>query len=253
MDDKQIPNEESETEAVSPIITNKEVEEIIDKSIKAAIAEFRASYCALHEKKMRELEEKLQSLEHTHETSKKALEKENEFLKKKVEDLESNVQGLNHRFKLMDSAHNELEQYGRKNNLLFRGLASVENESSEVTICNFINNTLHLKDSNGQIIMVNQNDIDTAHPLPAKDGSPPLMIARFTRRSLKMAVIRHRKVLKGKSVSISDDLTHKNSILLKTLRENENIDDVWTWEGKLIARVRGERKTRVFTLKDALP
>lgn len=240
-------------EELNPIITQQEVDEMIGKAIKTAITEFRSSYSALYDSKIKVLEEKVEGLEHSLDTSNAALKKENDALKKTVDTLVTNVQGLTRRLQLLDSSHNELEQYGRKNNLLFRGLLSKEGETPEQTICDFINNTLHLKDSKSQRINVSPSDIDIAHPLPGKDDKPPLMIARFARRTIKMAVIRARRTLAGKPFSISDDLTRKNQALLKSLRTNTNITDAWTWDGKIIALVNGEEKSKVFTLKDPLP
>lgn len=237
---------------IKTFITKDEVEALIKDAVSAAIEKFTAAYTELHNKKLSEFEDKLEGLEHTIKTTQKELKDENVILKNKCEALEANVQSLTYKLKLIHSAHNDLEQYGRKNNLLFRGLATKEHETPEKTVCDFINNTLSVSDMNRQRLTVAPTDIDIAHPIKTKNDHP-VIIARFVRRSIKMAVIKARKQLKGKPVSIADDLTHKNQVLLKDLSASPNVEQAWTWDGKIIANIRGEAKSKVFALKDTLP
>jgi len=56
------------------------------------------------------------------------------------------------------AAANDTEQYGRRNNLRFRGLKVKKDESCRKTVTDFINRRLQLS--------ISENDIEIAHQLP---------------------------------------------------------------------------------------
>lgn len=45
-----------------------------------------------------------------------------------------------------------------------------------------------------------------------------------------------RKQLQGTGISISDDLTTRNVRLIKEVRDQERIEAVWSWDGKVFAK-----------------
>lgn len=240
------------TDGARALITKEEVELMIKDAVAAAVQQFSTSYTALLNEKLTQIEEKIDSLTMTVEVSVEKLSKADEALQRKCDSMERTMQSLLTRCHLMESAHNDLEQYGRRNNLLFRGLEAKEGESSEQTVCNFINNTLSVVDSSKKRMMITPIDIDIAHPLSTKNDNH-VMIAKFVHRSTKMAVIRSRRQLKGKAMSLSDDLTQKNQQILTKLRENPCVDKSWAWDGKVFAILKHQTRSRIFTLKDPLP
>lgn len=234
-------------------ISKDEMEKMVKDAVEAAIHQFSTSFTSMMNQKLTQIEQKIESLTMTLDVSSDQWRKSETDLKKRCERAESAIQDITTRCKRMESAQNDLEQYGRRNNLLFRGLPSKKGETCEQTVCTFINNSLSVVDLNKKRIQVAVSDLDIAHPLKTPDGQPPLMIAKFTHRTTKMAVIKARKQLKGKTIALSDDLTHKNNQLLTKLRSNPNIEQAWTWEGKIFAIVPGEERPKTFTLKDPLP
>ena len=69
---------------------------------------------------------------------------------------------------------------------------------------------------------------------------------KFVRRSDKLNVMLQRKSLKGKGISISDDLTVKNVSLINETRNHERIEAAWSWDGKVYAKGTNGYKLKLF-------
>lgn len=130
---------------------------------------------------------------------------------------------------------NELEQYGRRNNLRISGLSHDDpNENAEIST----EGVLKLISSRMGIFL-NYQDIDIAHRLGRyKHGSIRPVIVKFVHRNVKMNVMRNANKLKNSSISINEDLTQLNQKVLASLRIKGKATVVksWSYEGKLFAK-----------------
>ena len=54
------------------------------------------------------------------------------------------------------------------------------------------------------------------------------------------------KSLKGRGISISDDLTVKNVNLINEVRDNERIEAAWSWDGKVYAKSKNGHKLKLY-------
>ena len=91
-----------------------------------------------------------------------------------------------------------------------------------------------------------ETDIEVAHSVGVKDqnpNGPRSIIVKFVRRSDKLEVMLRRKQLKGTGISISDDLTNRNVRLIKEAHDNESLEAVWSWDGKVYAKGVNGRKS----------
>lgn len=127
---------------------------------------------------------------------------------------------------------NDLEQYTRRNSIRIHGMREQGRgryrENTLRLVSNFFYNELEL-----------EPDVEIAHRVGVKSTDPDkprTIIVKFVRRSDKLAVMLRRKSLKGSGLSISDDLTLRNVRLIKEVRDNERIESVWSWDGKVYAR-----------------
>ena len=64
------------------------------------------------------------------------------------------------------------------------------------------------------------------------------IIVRFFSRILRDEIISKRKVLKGKGISIGDDLTPLNFKLLKRVQEHHATLSAWSHRGKILAKLK---------------
>ena len=69
--------------------------------------------------------------------------------------------------------------------------------------------------------------IDIAHTLPSRNDSTPPIIARFCSKLIRLAVMKSKRSYFSSNptlkFSITDNLTHKNSLLLKQTKERSDV------------------------------
>lgn len=137
---------------------------------------------------------------------------------------------------------NDLQQYTRRNSIRIYGIEdTIRSEQSRQTIDTVIRIIKNKLDIN-----LSHRDIDTAHRLGQfrEDGNRPI-ICKFVSRETKYEVIRARKMLKGTTIVIREDLTQKNAKLLETVSRREEVQSAWSVEGKIVAMVQNGRKIHV--------
>ena len=139
---------------------------------------------------------------------------------------------------------NDVEQYSRRLNIRIYGISLNDNESYDETVVSLIKNKLGLE--------CDQNDIESAHPLPSRShpstshSSPTKQrtsfIVRFRKNQKRIEVLKNRRKLKGTGISITEDLTSLNSQLLTRLHNHDGIQSSWSWNGQVFAIARHSGK-----------
>ena len=129
----------------------------------------------------------------------KNLQVENERLRKKVNVLENKILTL-------ESEHNSLEQYGRRNNIEITGIPdSVPDQNLEEKVVDILNEIS---------VNVSSKDIEACHRVDVSKNSSKETIVRFiNRKHAKKALISRKNLRKSSSsncnVFINEDLTVK--------------------------------------------
>lgn len=161
----------------------------------------------------------------------------------------------------------ELENYQRRDNLVFSGLdvnfanvASSDDESATnivnqiVSFCN-----AHLS------VPVQPADISVAHLLPARrnvDSAPRQVIVRFTRRCMRDLVYRARMKLKefnrshGKKIYVNEDMSPASRLIFKEARQlfkNKLIKGCWTRTGKVMLKTLQDTEVEIKKREDLEP
>jgi hypothetical protein len=193
---------------------------------------------------------------------KKAIETTTSFFEEKLNEQRERIDQLQNRLKKAEIANNKLEQYSRRSHLRIHGLKLKSGENCKQAVCKFISN--RLSDEHHRPLRIQHYDLDAAHPLPLRpreeeeteekqradqpsDGRRPkpripTIIVRFHCRDMRDAVIRARKQLKNSGITITEDLTTKNALLLRRLQTSEHFQSAWSWEGKIFAKHRSSGK-----------
>ena len=80
------------------------------------------------------------------------------------------------------------------------------------------------------------NDIDRSHRLGRKqtESRPRPIIIKFTRYNVRNVIVRKKKILKGNTVSITENLTKKRIIEMNVARETYGFKNVWSQNGKTV-------------------
>jgi len=118
----------------------------------------------------------------------------------------------------VDKVTNELEQYGRRNNIRISGInGDAHRQTSEATTELFRNT---IKEKTG--VYIDEHEIDIAHRLGKfKQGKQRPIIVKFVRRQTKIKVFKHAKQLRQSSIYINEDLTKLNQEVLSSVRMKE--------------------------------
>ena len=143
----------------------------------------------------------------------KLLEEENQGLKLENSVLKSQVATMTENMSVLEARLDDQEQYQRSQCLEFKGIPAQEDEDTNDIVTQV-----------AQLVGVdlNEEDISVSHRLPARNAqwkgppSPPVIIAKFTRRDIKDKIYKARFKLKNKtSCDLDFDGTdHNNSLYI---------------------------------------
>ena len=185
------------------------------------------------------------------------LNKHNE-LSQKVEKLDSTIavcqnntsllqeenKRLNKTVSLLEAKVDDNEQRSRNECLLIHGVEESENENTDNIALDVFNSYLGLD--------TKLEHIQRSHRLgPKRTGrntrttktSPRPIIIRFMGYRERSSVFRVKKKLKGKSISISENLTQTRYQLLNAAKDKLGRLNVWSSDGRIISKVDGQFTT----------
>ena len=265
-------------DSVTVSLSNDEIEDIVKRAVAAAVKEVQELVNVKLEelqKKVQEQGERLSRLEqsiddkyltsHTefHELAERLWKLEqtvnNKNLTSQVASdvskslsVELNAVRVESRESLLTS--NDNEQYNRRNNLRFHGIQPDKNCRSLAV--DFIKNVL-------KVSGVEEENIEAAHSAfpdtqrtsaETSQGKRPVILIRFRRREDRDKVIRARRILKGTKYAVTEDLTLLNVKTMNRVKNNEYVQNVWTWNGKIHALLKNGKKiiVRPFQSLDQL-
>ena len=132
----------------------------------------------------------------------------------KVEDLE----------KKMDRQ----EQYSRRNFILIHGLKEEHSESTDDRVLELFREELN------EDILV---DLDRTHRIGKKrhsNSKPRPVIVKFSRYNIREKVFKSKEKLRGKNISITENLTGYRMSILNEAREKFGFKNVWTYDGRIL-------------------
>ena len=117
----------------------------------------------------------------------------------KIANLESHVKKLTEKLDKVDYILDKHEQYSRRNCLLIHGIPEEKDESTDEKVMNVLNNDMNIND-------ITKDDIDRSHRIGKKkgNGKPRAVIVKFCGYNKRNKVFKNKKVLKGKSYSITE-------------------------------------------------
>lgn len=146
-----------------------------------------------------------------------------------------------------------IEQYGRRQNLEFKGVPQKDGENT---------NDIVVKLAKVLDVDIKESDISTSHRLPAKhkqlnseeEPAHPVIIARFVNRDVRNAIYGKRKAAKHlpsdkfpvqgmKELFVNENLTQQRKKLLWLTKQRAKVNGfkyVWTNNGKICVRENEE-------------
>ena len=144
-----------------------------------------------------------------------AVRAEVDYLKTKIDTLENSLIAASIR-------SDDIDQYSRRDNLKIAGLIVEKNVSYADAIIEF----------GSQLgVHIVHTDISIAHKLPTKSKLSSTLV-RFNRRSVRNDLYLARKKIKDTlnyKIYINEDLTHRRSNLLHSLKRDELTKSAWSY------------------------
>ena len=158
-----------------------------------------------------------------------------EFLRARLQRLETTNMTLQNEL-------DELDQYGRRNSLLFHGIPETEKDTTEavLTVCH---RSLGLR--------IDSQYVDRSHRLgqiheDATRKSRPIIV-KFTSYGPRNDIFKTKCKLKGSKTMITKNLTKRRSELLKKTRDMRGITTSWSIDGRIVCLLENGREATVTT------
>ena len=159
---------------------------------------------------------------------------------------QENLFHLAEEVKKLSARLNNLEQYLRRNNLLFHGLVDLPSLPDKPTTEDYINfykyvvnklNSLFPNLSNP----ITVKDIDDTHELVTKGRKrgKKVLIVRFVSRLVRNEIYSNKKTLKETPIAVTEHLTAPNLALLKSAQQAVGLKKAWTRYGKVMIDLNG--------------
>ena len=163
-----------------------------------------------------------------------AVRAEVDYLKTKIDTLENSLIAASIR-------SDDIDQYSRRDNLKIAGLIVEKNVTYADAIIEF----------GSQLgVHIVHTDISIAHKLPTKSKLSSTLV-RFNRRSVRNDLYLARKKIKDTlnyKIYINEDLTHRRSNLLHSLKRDELTKSAWSYNGFICCTLK-DNDDVILTIK----
>jgi hypothetical protein len=152
----------------------------------------------------------------------------------------------------------DLEQYSRGSNLMIHG---IQPQPDDNVGTNLAARVVTLLNSNLGV-SVHDNDLSTAHRVRRVNASssgnpkPPPVVIQFNNRAIRSDILSKRKHLKGRGLSITEQLTPRRMNLLKKAGElviQHKILSSWSHDGRILIKSLDNRIVPILMANDLIP
>ena len=142
----------------------------------------------------------------------------------------------------------ELEQYSRRNFLVFHGLPENSDAAGNENTTEAI-----LKVAGSLGVHLDAGCIDRSHRMGRRPTSPESagtriprpVIVEFTSYEPRRAIFTSKRELKGTHIVITENLTRRRVDLLWKARDSPNVEASWTSDGRIVCLLTNGRKVTV--------
>lgn len=146
---------------------------------------------------------------------------------------------------ILDNRDDKLEQYTRRNNFRIFGVIENAKEDVEAVVRNMLKKKLNLD--------FQQYAIERTHRTGKRmNGKPRAIIVRMANFEYKLEIFQVKKGLKDTGVSIAEDLTNYRVQVLKEAMSEFHRKNVWTYDGKIVIRLKREDKPNFIETMEEL-
>ena len=239
-----MPPKKNTAESISAL-SKEDIEDLISRAVNAAVHTLTVDLNAHFDSqfdKLNKIQENLESENRDLKTQLEKLQKTVDVLTTKLDETSSKMDDKESQIIDALKWSNRNEQYSRRHNIKIQGLEVDENQDYRLAVSNLLTNKLG--------IHLEREDILVAHPIPKKSTeaipkSNPVIVT-FSPRAVQRReeTLKRRRQLKGTKTVIYEDLTQMNLKLINRLKNNVNIKNAWSVNGKVIGLTKSNVKIR---------
>ena len=155
---------------------------------------------------------------------------------REVQSLKNQVHAGSTKTEGVEKRQNDLEQYTRRNIIRIFGVKEQTNEDTDQIAVDLANEKLGFQ--------LTKQDIDRSHRVQQKNPRKikPIIVKLCSYRN-KGCFMRNKKKLKGTGISIQEDLTLPNLILLQKTSKCDKVNAAWSADGRIFAAVKTTMQT----------
>ncbi len=168
----------------------------------------------------------------------KDLASEIEVLKLKLQEKDDRISQLE---KAVETKVDELEQYGRRNNLRIYGVQETKGEDTDDVV-------LNVAEKMG--VVLDATDIDRSHRIGKTSTQARPIIVKFIGYGPRSSMFTNKKKLKDSKITVKEDLTACRLQVLKEAISKYGMKQVWSRDGIIKINVGNQRPVGVKTLDE---
>lgn len=162
-----------------------------------------------------------------------------EKLQKSFDEIHGKVLEMNNKIATLELQNNQLtrdnlkiqleldnlQQYSRRNNIRIFGIKEEAAEDTHKVVLNMFSEKLKLK--------IDESAIDRTHRVGGNTSKNRHLIVKFVSYQTRAQIILNRKLLKGTGITVTEDLTVRRLVLLKTAKQKVNKENAWSRDGNI--------------------
>ena len=166
--------------------------------------------------------------------------------------MEGKPTALDSNNKALSDEMDALEQYSRRNCLLFHGVPETDADTSSADTTESV-----ISLCQGKLdVNVSRELIDRSHRLgqrhvgPSGEYKPRPIIVKFRSYETRRLVFSAKRRLKGTKFVVTENLTRRRNDLLKKVRSLDTVSCAWTTDGRIVCLLEDGRKVTVLHERD---
>ena len=195
-----------------------------------------------------------------------SLERQNKALESSNTQLNDRINHMNTKMESLISSMDDLDQYSRNTNLLLHGVPMIPSQDGREPnltqhVVGILNSNMGLSIQESEITTVHRigkpQTISSALSSASHQGAsltrPAPLIIQFVSKKIRNETLSQRKNLKGKAISLTEQLTTRRAGLLKKctdLLTQKKVNGAWSHDGRILIKTLNNRTLVVSNEQD---
>lgn len=151
----------------------------------------------------------------------------------------------NNLHKKMECRVTNLEQYSRRNSLRLFGVPDEPNEDTEHKVIDIVSRKMNVE--------LPEFAIDRCHRIGIRKDNhskPRQIIVKFTSYKFRNMVFGNKKLLKGSSIIVGEDLCPARQAVYQEAKDKFGSRSVWTRDGVILVKTASEGIKKIYSLDE---